>query len=142
MIHEFDDNDIRELWDMVRIGIVSSVDKEKMTARVKIEEMDIVTGDLKVVQNTPLITVVNSDNGFSWDYEAEYVQHDRGLGLGETYKQEYPDNIRTQKALECVCGVVRKQDIKIYPWLPYIGQWVLCIFKPGGEGDGFILGGI
>ena len=37
MIKEFDDNDIRELQDIVRIGIVSSVNKEKMTARVKIE---------------------------------------------------------------------------------------------------------
>ena len=55
MIKEFDDNDIRELQDIVRIGIVSSVNKEKMTARVKIEEQGIVTGDLRIVQNTPFI---------------------------------------------------------------------------------------
>lgn len=82
MINEFNNDDIRELQDIVRIGIVSSMKKEKMTARVKIEEQGIVTGDLKIVQNTPTI------------------------------------------------------------WMPYIGQWVLCIFKPRGEGDGFIIGGI
>lgn len=81
MINEFDDNDIRELQDMVRIGIVSSVNKDETTARVKIEEENIVTGDLRIVQNA-------------------------------------------------------------YPWMPDIGQWVLCIFVPNGEGDGFILGGI
>ena len=82
MISEFDDNDIRELQDIVRIGIVSSVNKERMTARVKIEEQGIVTGDLQIVQST----------------------YDK--------------------------------------WLPEMGQWVLCIFKPEGEGDGFIIGGI
>lgn len=25
-------------------------------------------------------------------------------------------------------------DIKIKPWIPTVGQWVLCIFKPDGEG--------
>lgn len=81
MVREFDDNDIRELQDMIRIGIVSSVNREKMTARVKIEEQGIVTGDLQIVQR---------------------------------------------------CDA----------WLPDMGQWVLCIFKPEGEGDGFIIGGI
>ena len=60
MISEFDDNDIRELQDIVRIGIVSSVNKEKMTARVKIEEQGIVTGDLRIVQNTPFIVMAVS----------------------------------------------------------------------------------
>ena len=81
----FRSNDIQELKDIVRVGIVSSVNSEDMTARVKIQEQGIVTGDLKVVKNTP----------------------------------------------EGVEG-----------WKPEVGQWVLCIFKPDGDGDGFILGGI
>lgn len=28
------------------------------------------------------------------------------------------------------------------PWFPETGQYVLCIFIPDGDGDGFILGGI
>ncbi len=84
-MQRFDDNDIQELKDIVRVGIVSSVNSGDMTARVKIQEQGIVTGDLKVVENTP----------------------------------------------EGVEG-----------WKPEVGQWVLCIFKPDGDGDGFILGGI
>ena len=96
MLKKFDDNDIQELKDLVRIGIVSSVNSTKMTARVKIQDLGIVTGDLKIVQNTPLIT----------------------------------------------SHISKEQGVKIYPWIPYIGQWVLCIFKPDGEGDGFVIGGI
>lgn len=77
---KFDENDIQELKDMVRIGVVSSVNTAKMTAKVKIEELGIITADLKIVQQSS--------------------------------------------------------------WIPHVGQWVLCIFKPDGEGDGFILGGV
>lgn len=35
-----------------------------------------------------------------------------------------------------------RQTVTVYPWLPYIGQFVLCLFLPSGESDGFILGGI
>jgi hypothetical protein len=135
MNSKFDDTDMQELKDLVRIGVVSSVNKEQMTARVKIQEQGIVTGDLRIVQNTPLITVQNKDGGTEWNYKAEYTGYDRDLGLGETYKEEYPDTIVTDYA-------GKEQTIKIYPWIPYIGQWVLCIFKPDGDGDGFIIGGI
>lgn len=135
MINEFDDNDIRELQDIVRIGIVSSVNKEKMTARVKIEEQGIVTGDLRIVQNTPFMVMEWKDAGVNWNYEADYAQYDRKLGIGDRYREEYPDTLRVQKGTS-------DRIIKVYPWIPYIGQWALCIFKPDGEGDGFILGGI
>lgn len=134
-MQQFNNNDIQELKNIVRIGIVSSVNSAKMTARVKVQEQGIVTGDLKIVQHTPLITIVNKEAGTKWEYEAEYMGYDRKLGLGETYKKKYPDTIHTTYE-------DKEQIIKIYPWIPYIGQWVLCIFMPDGEGDGFILGGI
>lgn len=77
---KFEDGDIQELKDMVRIGIISSVNQSQKTARVKIQDQGTITDDLKIVQNIP--------------------------------------------------------------WIPVVGQWVLCIFKPGGDGDGFIIGGI
>lgn len=142
---QYGDNDIQELKDMVRVGVVSSVNTEKMTARVKIQDQGIVTGDLKIVQNTPLIVVTNKNDNEKWSYEAQYVTHDRKLGLGESYKKEYPDIIKT-KTGGCPTGTHnqcrQEQEYKIYPWIPFIGQWVLCLFKPDGEGDGFILGGI
>ena len=35
-----------------------------------------------------------------------------------------------------------RQTVTVYPWLPYIGQFVVCLFIPNGESDGFVLGGI
>lgn len=33
-------------------------------------------------------------------------------------------------------------SVEIEQWLPQVGQWVVCLFYPDGDGDGFILGGI
>ncbi len=98
---KFNDTDIQELKDIVRIGTVSSVNASKMTARVKIQDQGIVTGDLKIVQNKPTAEIKIE----SGSCDAEY-------------------------------------KVIIEPWIPKVGQWVLCIFKPDGEGDGFIIGGI
>lgn len=100
-MQQFNDNDIQELKDMVRVGIVSSVNSGNMSARVKIQDQGIVTGDLKIVQNTPTTEI---------------------------------------KITGGTCGAECKAVVK--PWIPKVGQWVLCIFMPDGEGDGFILGGI
>ena len=135
MVKGFDDNDIEELQDMVRIGIVSSVNEKNMTARVKIEEQEIITGDLKIVQNTPFLVMERKDSELKWNYEADYAQYDRNLGIGDRYKEEYPDILHAWKGTS-------DRIIKVYPWIPHIGQWVLCIFKPKGDGDGFIIGGI
>ncbi len=53
----------------------------------------------------------------------------------------------TGKASECpLNGVIEykkhRQTVTVYPWLPYIGQFVVCLFLPYGESDGFVLGGI
>lgn len=52
-MQQFSDSDIQELKDIVRVGIVSSVNARNMTARIKIQDQGIVTGDLKIVQNPP-----------------------------------------------------------------------------------------
>lgn len=100
-MRNYDDNDMQELKDIIRVGIVSKVNAGNMTARVKIQDQGIVTGDLKIVQNPP---------------RAE-VEIESGTCTAE-YK------------------------VIVKPWIPKVGQWVVCIFKPDGEGDGFILGGI
>lgn len=89
--------EIQALKDGLGYGVVSSVDKATMTAKVKIESRGIVSTDLHIVQNTPLVVELNKNT---------------------------------------------QQEIKIYPWVPYVGQKVLCLFIPDGDGDGFILGGI
>lgn len=33
-------------------------------------------------------------------------------------------------------------EVTISPWLPSVGDLVLCIYLPNGESDGFVIGGI
>ena len=142
--------DIGVLKDIVRIGTVSSVDVEKRTARVIFPDKDDLTsGELIVVRNQPLITIEKWVEGIKWNYEAKYASVDRGLGLGESYVKENPDIIRNQLNIDYKCPLHgtdetkdHDQTVTVYPWLPYIGEHVLCLYIPYGECDGFVLGGI
>lgn len=141
---------IAVLKEIVRIGTVSWVDPEKRTARVIFHDKDeLPSGELKVLQNQPLITVEKWVDGAKWNYDAKYASIDRKLGLGESYTKAAPDVIAVERAIDYKCplhGVdetkSHKHVMTVYPWLPYIGQFVLCLYLPNGESDGFVLGGI
>ena len=63
------------------------------------------------------------------------------VNAGEmTARVQIPDQgiVKRPPTVECETGC----KIKVKPWIPTVGQWVLCIFKPDGEGDGFVIGGI
>ena len=107
-----------------------------------------------------------------YEFEAEYHSHPRDLGLGEEYiktaskpdifknrkivKYEKRETISEGNPIQNTCGCqgpecplhgviehkLHHQKTTVYPWLPYVGQFVLCIYLPNGEHDGFILGGI
>lgn len=153
--------EITSLKNVVRIGTVSSVDVNERTARVKFtDKNDLVSGPLKVLQNHPTITIEKEVDGQKWDFTAKYATANRKLGLGETYTKSTPDTIELKKTIKyekkqaipeetSLCaytGVIEekthKHIVKVYPWLPYIGQMVLCIYLPNGESDGFVIGGI
>lgn len=72
-----------ELQSLIRMGIVSNINETELTATVKYIQQDIMSGELKLLQNNP---------------------------SGK--------------------------------WIPELGEYVLCLLIPGGDGDGFILGGI
>ena len=172
------------LKNLVRVGTVSSVDVNRRRVRVSYADKQdtdgtpLISGELKVLQNQPLITIEKWSEDFphalnKWDYEAEYNSQDRSLGLGESYvKNAYEvlrDVIQNEKytthgkelvidgpPLPCTCGAsaapcpmhgetwVQKnlQIVTVYPWLPYVGQLVVCLYIPNGESDGFVIGGI
>lgn len=181
-----------EYGNIVRVGKVSSVDVIRRTVRVAFEDKldtegkPLISGELKVIQNQPLITVekwveeLGTEN--KWDYEAHYNSHNRGLDLGERYESDsyesLKDVIKNEKIIKyekretinenmpiqclsgcsqaCACGAPiqqcpiqgvienkkHRQTVTVYPWLPFVGQMVLCLFLPNGESDGFVLGGI
>lgn len=136
---------------IVRVGQVSSVDVDSRTVRVAFADKQdgngspLISGALKVIQNMPLITVEKwvKETPGKWDFKADYNSHDRVLNIGENYvKNKYTplkDVIENEKEIE---GKTYKEIVTVYPWLPYVGQFVVCLFLPNGEGDGFVLGGI
>lgn len=139
---------------LIRKGRVSAVDVEKRTATVFFEDRNnMVSGELKVLQNHPYIHVnVRADE----DYErtASYATTDRKLGYsGESFDAALPERITLDKtyAYRLACGncttsqtveKVHKLELEIHPWLPKVGQEVLCLYLPAKDGDGFILGGL
>lgn len=66
----------------------------------------------------------------------------------ETISEGSPISVScTGKASDCpLNGIIEykknRQTVTVYPWLPYIGQFVVCLFLPNGESDGFVIWGI
>lgn len=131
-----------DLHEQIKIGKVSSVDVEKRTARVIFEDKeDMVSAELKVLINQPLIKISKKDNGGNWDGVGTYNSEPRNLG-GDSYKKELPDTVKLKKVITYQGEPhTHELNVEIHPWLPYVGQFVLCAFPPIGAGDGFILGG-
>lgn len=131
-----------DLQEQIKIGKVSSVDVKKRTARVIFEDKeDMVSAELKVLINHPLIKIVKKDNGAEWGGGGAYNSAPRNLG-GDSYKKTLPDTVDLSKVI-IYQGEPHTHDfhVEIHPWLPYVGQFVLCAFPSIGAGDGFILGG-
>lgn len=136
--------------NIVRIGTVSSVDVDNRTAKVSFtDKSNMVSGELKVLQNHPLIAITKTENGAKWNFEANYASVDRNLGLGESYKKEIPDTINLDRTIDYHCpehGIddtkLHTHNVEVHPWLPYIGQMVICLYIPYEDGDGFVLGGL
>ena len=74
----------------------------------------------------------------------------------ETINENAPIQCLNGCSQACACGAPiqkcpiqgvienkkHRQTVTVYPWLPFVGQMVVCLFLPYGESDGFVLGGI
>lgn len=103
------------LKNLVRIGIVTAVDKERRLARVKYPDTGNTSGWLAVLANRTYIP----------DYDekpqrTEYAGGGAGLAAFESHSHE----------------------LNIKPWLPKVNAQVLVLYLPVNGGDGFILGEI
>lgn len=104
-----------ELENIVRVGRVSSVDIQNRTARVIFEDKceTFVSGELKVLKNPPFIPAAGA---------AQKTENESG-GSGDAAFESH------------------SHDVIISPWLPKVGELVLCIYLVNGN-DGFVVGGI
>ncbi|WP_298029356.1 hypothetical protein [uncultured Dysosmobacter sp.] len=109
-------DDITLLKNIVRTGWVSSVNKAERTARVTFKDKvrTFVSGELKVLKNPPFIP----------DYDVPQRTEYESGGAGDAAFENH------------------KHDLIIKPWLPKPGDFVLCIYIPTEDGDGFVIGGI
>jgi hypothetical protein len=110
-------NELNALKNIVRIGRVSTVNAGNRTARVIFQDKaNLVSGPLIVIQNQPSITV-----------------HETELKYGVLSAEGHTHEGETES---------HTHEITITPWLPRVGQLVLCLYLPNGESDGFVIGGI
>jgi hypothetical protein len=100
------------LRNLVRKGKVSSVDAAKRTARVIFEELD---------------NMVSGD--------LFVLQHINAAVSVENTELSYDkSNVLTSEGHDHAAA--------LGAWMPSIGQWVICLYVPAFNGDGFILGGL
>lgn len=110
-------SDYSVLKNIVRTGRVSSVNAAERTARVIFEDKGqepLVSGELKVIQNPPFIP-------------AKDVPQQTENASGGSGDAEFAPHVHA---------------ITVSPWLPLPGDYVLCLYLPAEDGDGFVIGGI
>lgn len=101
---------------MVRVGKVSSVDKPARTAKVIFSDRctEFVSGDLVVLRNFAHIPYKDVP---------QRTEYEEGGGGDAAYASH-------------------KHDLIITPWLPDVGENVLCIYLASEHGDGYVIGGV
>jgi len=152
--------DLKILKNIIRTGAVESVDLKSGTARVRFADKDnLLSSPLKVMKNSPMIVIEKEVDGESWDVTAEYATVERLKMPGMTFNKSDHDTVTLSKTIQyekknaipdssgCnYVGVIgektHKHTVKIYSWMPYIGQNVICVYLPIGNGDGFVIGGV
>lgn len=99
---------------LVRVGIVTDMNKKKRKARVKFQDEDLPSGWLRILASPPFIPKVDEPQ------RTEFESGGSGYDAFASHKH----------------GVV------ITPWLPRVNDVVLTLFLPCHDSDGYILGRI
>lgn len=98
----------------IRIGKVNSVNAELRQVRVYFEDVQIMSGWLKVVKNPPFIPAPGTE---------QKTEATSG-GSGDSSFASH------------------NHSIIVSPWLPAVGETVLCIYNEGFNNDGYVLGAL
>lgn len=110
-----DDEISRTLSQLVRVGVVTSVDKPGRKCRCKFPDLGYTSAELIVLNTTPVTP----------DYDVP--QRTEYEGPAGTYPMQYERH---------------KHDVKLKQWMPNVGDSVLTLYLPVENGAGFVLGGI
>lgn len=130
---------------MYRIGTVTVVDVKKRVARVNFPDVNIVSDWLPVLNHSSFVTLAAKSDGKSWTINEKYASADREMNIGEEYTKIHPDVIEgISPNIQCSSGCVHTHEItvRVYGWLPFIGQSVVCLYNDDFNGDGIIIGGL
>lgn len=111
--------DATELKNIVRLGTVMSVDKDKMTARVKFKDKGGITSSPLHILKRPVYVIPAMESG--------------GEGQTAEIELEYDMRGSTKQIKHC-------HEAYITLWTPSVNSMVLCIMMADGDGDGFIVG--
>lgn len=113
--------DMTELKNMIRKGKVQSVNAGTMKARVKFEDKGgIISGELHILV-TPRYIVPSDGSKTGSKVAATQLKYDRN------------DSLQTESHAHAAY---------LTNWVPTVGQLVLCLMIPDGDGEGYILGGV
>lgn len=50
--------------------------------------------------------------------------------------------LNREPTVEIQTAELHTHDVTVKPWMPRVGDSVICLYLPNGESDGFVLGGI
>lgn len=103
--------------DIIRIGVVSTVSPGDCTVRVRFPSEDIVSGWLKVIKSPSVVTA-------------------KAIATTKTEEDTQKNDVNVNVNVDVDIAT------KVAPWFPAVGDTVLCIYNPGFNEDGFVIGGI
>lgn len=111
--------------DIIRIGVVSAVSPGDCAVRVHFPSEDMVSGWLKVIKSPPAVTAKATATAES------------SVSGSESSEEDAKNN-----NLNVDVDVNVDVEAEAAPWFPAVGDTVLCIYNPGFNEDGFVIGGL
>lgn len=111
--------------DIIRIGVVSAVSPGDCAVRVRFPSEDIVSGWLKVIKSPPVVTAKATATAETKVSGGESSEEDA---------QKNDVNVDIDVNVDVATNVTS--------WFPAVGDTVLCIYNPGFNEDGFVIGGL
>lgn len=127
------------LAGLVRVGIVTDVDRKKRMARVKFQSEDMTSGWLYVLQHYETGIAVKKDGGHSHKIDEAGAHSHPGSTGYQAVRLNITEDGAHAHAMEEAPDHEHKGTVTTW-WTPKVNDRVVCLYLPVFNGDGFILG--